>query len=295
MAISTCEVHTNQNQKEMKMHGNPDFPIACYEDDMQLIQVPIHWHDEYEYIIATKGTVTVIVNGINICLHVGDSIFINAGCLHGVKNVHEEDSVLRSLVILPKMIGGSSDSIIFKKIILPLTTKDAPAFVILNQQNSWQKDIANRMLSAWSTISEEAFDYENEARYQIAKAMHILVEHMPELNACHDSNTILLNRMKQAISYMEKHYSEDISNSVLMELLHCSESYLLRSFKQVLGDTPMKHLMNIRMQKAAELLLTTDLNSGEIAISCGFHDFSYFTKVFRQRIGVTPSKYRHSV
>lgn len=295
MAISICEVHTTQNHKDTTIHGNMDFPIACYEDDMQLINVPIHWHDEYEYIIAIKGTVTVIVNGINIKLNVGDSIFINSGCLHEVKRVTDADSVLRSLVILPKLVGGSSDSIIYKRIILPFTAKDAPAFVILNQQNNWQKEISDCMLMAWSSISSESFDYENETRYQIAKAMRILVEHMPELNLFHDSNTVLLNRMKQAISYIEEHYSDDISNSVLMELLNCSESHLLRSFKQVLGITPMKYLMNIRIQKAAEMLLTTDLKSSEISISCGFHDFSYFTKVFRQNMGTTPSKYRDSV
>ena len=156
-------------------------------------------------------------------------------------------------------------------------------------------ELSDCMLTAWSSVSNESFDYENETRYQIAKAMRILIDHMPELNLIRNTNTALLNRMKQAISYVEKHYSEDISNSDLMELLNCSESHLLRSFKQVLGITPMKYLTNFRIQKAAEMLLTTDLRSSDIAIACGFHDFSYFTKVFRQTIGMTPSNYRHSV
>ncbi len=42
MAISHCHVHTNNKQKETVQHGNMLFPIACYEDHMEEVDVPIH-------------------------------------------------------------------------------------------------------------------------------------------------------------------------------------------------------------------------------------------------------------
>ena len=293
MAISICNVHTNNSQKETTFHGSVNFPVACYEDDMQLMNVPIHWHDEYEYIIATKGIVTVLVNDEQIHLHVGDSIFINSECLHGVKSVTDEDSILRSLVILPKLIGGSADNIIFQRIIVPFSSTDAPSYILMNHNTKWQKDIANAMLSAWDSITTESYDFENEARYQISKAMRILVDHLSETEH-RKSNDILLNRIKISIAYIEEHFAEDISNRDLLELLNCSESVLLRSFHQVVGISPMQFLMNHRIQKAAEMLLTTDLKSCDIAVSCGFHDFSYFTKIFKRSMGMTPIEYRNS-
>ena len=140
MAISVCDVHINNNQKETTIHGSVHFPVACYEDNMQFMHVPLHWHDEYEYIYATEGIVTVYVNTEQIELKVGDSIFINSECLHGVKSVTDGDSILRSLVILPKLIGGSVDSIISQRIIVPLEVSNAPSYILLNNDSKWQKD-----------------------------------------------------------------------------------------------------------------------------------------------------------
>ena len=48
MAVSYCDVHLNSHQKETNQHGDIFFPIACYEDDMAQVDVPIHWHGELE-------------------------------------------------------------------------------------------------------------------------------------------------------------------------------------------------------------------------------------------------------
>lgn len=125
--------------------------------------------------------------------------------------------------------------------------------------------------------------------------MRILVEHLSEIATPTKSNNILLDRMKIAISHIEAHYADDICNHDLMELLDCSESVLLRNFKQVVGTSPMQFLMNYRIQKAAEMLLTTDLKSCDIVASCGFHDISYFTKIFKRTMGVTPSMYSDTI
>jgi len=292
MAISICDVHINNNKKDTTPYGSVNFPVACYEDDMQLMHVPVHWHDEYEYILATKGIVTVFVNTERIELKVGDSIFINSGCLHGVKSVTDEESVLRSLVILPKLIGGSSDSIMFQRLIIPFSINNASPYIILNDKTDWQKAISDAMLAAWNAITSESYDFENEARYQISKAMRFLVDHLSETNGF-KANDTLLNRVKHSISFMEKHFSEDISNQDLIQLIGCSESALLRSFKQAVGTSPMQYLMNYRIQKATEMLLTTELKSCDIATFCGFRDFSYFTKIFKRNMGMTPIEYRN--
>ena len=294
MAVSICDVHTGQTRKDTTSYGTLSFPIACYEDNMNIVTVPIHWHDEYEYILAVEGTVTVLLNSEAVELQVGESVFINSGCLHGVKPVAGGSSVLRSLVISPRLIGGSSDSVIFQRLILPLSVKDAPAFVLLNKHSDWQKAVAEHMLLAWSAVTEESYDFENEARYQVARGMRILVDHLAELPHRSPANEVILTRIKQALNFIETHYSEDIGTESLTQYCSCSESVLLRNFRQIVGTTPGRYLVQYRLQKAAELLLTTDLRSGDIACACGFHDFSYFTKMFRQTYGKTPLAYRET-
>jgi len=71
-----------------------------------------------------------------------------------------------------------------------------------------------------------------------------------------------------------------------------SESACLRSFRQLLGTTPIQYVKQYRVEKAAELLRSTRLKTGEIGAECGFADGSYFIKTFREVKHCTPLEYR---
>ena len=71
-----------------------------------------------------------------------------------------------------------------------------------------------------------------------------------------------------------------------------SESACLRSFRQMLGITPIQYVKQFRVEKAAELLRSTRLKTGEIGMECGFADGSYFIKTFREIKHCTPKEYR---
>lgn len=59
MALSICNPITDLYQKELFPHGAASFPITCFEDDMNIIIVPWHWHDEWEFIYVETGVLTV--------------------------------------------------------------------------------------------------------------------------------------------------------------------------------------------------------------------------------------------
>ena len=71
-----------------------------------------------------------------------------------------------------------------------------------------------------------------------------------------------------------------------------SESACLRSFRQLLDITPIQYVKQFRVEKAAELLRSTSLRTGEIGIECGFSDGSSFIKTFREIKHCTPKEYR---
>ena len=71
-----------------------------------------------------------------------------------------------------------------------------------------------------------------------------------------------------------------------------SESECLRCFHHMIGIPPIQYVKQLRIQKAADLLLTTNKKVGAIGAECGFPDTSYFTKTFRETMGCTHGKYR---
>ena len=60
----------------------------------------------------------------------------------------------------------------------------------------------------------------------------------------------------------------------------------------MIGRSPIQYVKQVRIQKAAELLLGTDLKISDIGLQCGFQEMSYFAKAFRELKGCTPHEFR---
>ena len=94
------------------------------------------------------------------------------------------------------------------------------------------------------------------------------------------------------LQYIQTHYAEEIRTEDIADSASISVSECLRCFKNTIHTTPIQYTIKYRVQKAAELLKTTNLNITEIGTRCGFVDMSYFTRVFKRIHGYTPKKYR---
>ena len=80
---------------------------------------------------------------------------------------------------------------------------------------------------------------------------------------------------------------------LISESAHVSKSECLRCFKVSMQTTPLKYLTEYRLQKAAELLTTTDEPIGTIAMNVGFKQSSHFGKCFKEKTGYSPRRYRY--
>jgi AraC-like DNA-binding protein len=97
--------------------------------------------------------------------------------------------------------------------------------------------------------------------------------------------------IEKAMELLQAHYMEDLSLEECAERLSTSPYTLSRSFKQVTGVNYVDTIMNLRMDKAKELLIGTQLKISEIAEQVGYQH-SYFNKIFKGVVGLTPTKYR---
>ena len=105
------------------------------------------------------------------------------------------------------------------------------------------------------------------------------------------SNTLISG----IISEIQENYTQDISLTVLSEKYSISPSHLSALIKRELGLPFSEYLTAKRMQKARELLQDEQLSIEAIADAVGYHDYFYFTKVFKKTQGISPSKYRKNL
>jgi len=97
----------------------------------------------------------------------------------------------------------------------------------------------------------------------------------------------------RVIRWLEEHYPQNVRLDDAAAAISASLSSIVHRLKQETGLTFAQHLNSIRTREAKHLLAHTDLSLGEISRRCGFCDQSYFTKVFRKHINLTPSEFRH--
>ena len=100
-------------------------------------------------------------------------------------------------------------------------------------------------------------------------------------------------RMLRCKEYLDENICDtSLRVSALAEMCGISEVYFRRLFSARLGTSPKQYILDIRIQKARQLLSEGGLKISAVAELCGFSGSYHFCRVFRQRMGVTPSDYR---
>jgi AraC-like DNA-binding protein len=95
-----------------------------------------------------------------------------------------------------------------------------------------------------------------------------------------------------AKEYFTEHYNEEISIEEYALSRHVSASWFNKSFKKVVGITPMKYILSTRIRNAQVLLETTDYNISNIASMVGYENAFYFSRLFKKQKGLSPAAYR---
>jgi AraC-like DNA-binding protein len=99
-------------------------------------------------------------------------------------------------------------------------------------------------------------------------------------------------KLLAVLHYIDEHLTEPMSNARLAEIALSSESRFIRRFREATGRTPARYVQERRLERASQLLVSTDLGIDEIAETSGFANRYYFTRVFTQRMGLPPGRYR---
>lgn len=147
----------------------------------------------------------------------------------------------------------------------------------------------NNILDAHQLTAANELRRKSELLQLIACVME---ENEERLNAakCNDcSGTIYVKRV---VEYLSTHYNEKIRINELADLIGINRCYLTNIFKKQFGVSPQEYLVKLRMDQAASLICNTGLTVSEVAARVGYEDPLAFSKIFRQKYGVSPKKWR---
>ena len=98
--------------------------------------------------------------------------------------------------------------------------------------------------------------------------------------------------LKSSIKYIHANYTEKIEIPHLAKLEGLSNSRYIVVFSKEMGKTPREYILDLRLARACDLLLSTDMEINQVGASSGYKDQYFFSKIFKKHMGISPQEYR---
>lgn len=261
---------------------SPDIPVP---------ETNYHCHEDFiELSFVTSGSVDYLIEGEEYTLKKGQVLISNPGIYH--KELFNSNTNCRELHL------GITDINIFnncKKDFIDIGDKNVLTL------NTYKDEI----LKTCQDIVDEQKNHKQTSPFMLKSlVMKVLVllhreinEEIPNLNSQEFS---FKSREKKVLvesitKYLNENYTEDISLYTLSKNMYLSPVYISKIFKELMGDSPINYLIQIRLIKAKNLLEDSKLSIKTIAKMVGYNDPYYFSKLYKKYYGISPNKARKIV
>ena len=295
MIYHPTELMLDDRQREKLQGYDPGFPytaIDCRFDGYSGPCVDWHWHATLEINVCVSGVLKTSTQRGEYIVREGDAVLVNANVLHrneaeggapGVRvQTHMFDRALVAAAELP-----------LRRYVAPVVECALLDALPLSRGEPRQRAVLEALDRAFIAADEEKDGYELEICGLLNRAWQgIYALAQPVIGARQPLPRMETARLKQMLGFIREHFAEDISPVDIAAAAGVCERECFRCFKQELGTTPLSSLTDFRVRKAAELLRETDRSVTDIASACGFATSSYFGKVFRRRMNLSPLAYR---
>lgn len=247
------------------------FPIRLIDYINEPYIIVPHWHEHIEIHYIFDGTGLLKCGEEEINVKKGQCVIINGNELH----------------------QGTGEICNYGCMILPPSFFD-DKYIVFERiaEDDTITELFGRIYKSFRTKSNTS-DFEIKGYTNLLTA-HLIRNYSAEMLSenLYASRMRKLDKINEAIKYINEHFHEHITTSFLAELIHISEGHFCGLFREATGVTAKEYINKVRVKKAEELILSTDMNISEVGICSGFCDANYFTRTFKKYTGKVPSDLR---
>ena len=288
------QIITNQFQKELKQHGNEQFPfLVSYQklSEYESGSFMWHWHPEIEITYVQKGTMCYKVNHMVYHLKEGDIVFNNSGALHSGTMENQKDCAYIPVTFDSRLIYGFFQSTVNSKYVDPVIQDSMLPAICIDQSEPWHKPFREYLLRIIDLDEKKPDFYELDITICL-QSMWRLLEHITYEPQASRENSLEYDRIKKILSYIEENYQNKITLNDIAGHIHLCESECTRLFKRHMNTTLFAFLQEYRIERSLEFL-QDDQPVSAVADKAGFSDPNYYSKVFAKIKGCSPREYRN--
>lgn len=268
MAIHTSSQDTTNFSPQNYLQVNSCGPEIHYPEEIHVFRK--NGRLDYLLLYVTSGTCTVKYHGEEHTLREGDFI-------HYLPNERQEyhfGSSQKSQGFFLHYTGNGIESILQE---------------LHFSGGVYHFPISQKIVGTFEEIVQE---------YQLAPPLHeqaksaLLLSLLTQLARQINYGNLRSSKINEVIRLMQAHYMEDYNIDTYADYCSLSPGRFSHKFKEATGISPLQYFINIKLEKAKELLAFSDLNISEVAEQVGYHNPLYFSRQFSSHTGVSPNGYR---
>lgn len=268
----------------------PDgFPVGILKFN-QFSFLP-HWHNDVEIIYVYEGNLRMTVNSETRILSAGESCICCSGDIHSYdsSDLHcNAIFVLFNTEIIDKQIQWPQDAMFITPFI------DETILRKYNISSDFPKQIGDLLIDVYHELEEKKEYYQVFVRSKLLELNGLILRNFPRRlsKANHLKSYTMVNKIQNALDYINCNYTEDIRLSDIAVLAELQISQFSKLFKHMCGMTFVNYLNNVRISKAEEKIINSMEPITDIALACGFNSIRNFNRTFKKLKNTSPSDLR---
>lgn len=252
-----------------------------------------HHHTEFEISVFISGSGTYTVGNKVYDFRKGDVFMFSSDEVHCITNIEADEPMdLMNIHFEPRFIWSAGNGSKFLKIFLERNDNYENR---LDRENPATAKIRELILDMQKEFELKEPEYEFMIKADLLK---ILVTAMRSYDYIESNTSSFTARqqslysLEKAMNYIDKNLTESISLDALAKNANMSRTYFCTIFKKLNGISPWDYITIKRVEKATELLVSTNITMLELALKCGFNNTANFNRSFKKVTGKVPGDYR---
>ena len=243
-------------------------------------EVPIHWHDYYEFVYVTDGEATHHCNGQDLKIAAGSAMLLGPTDFHGYSTPPGGKLACYNLAIDPHFMEQRLTGTVTE----------------LQLAGAWSTADLSEAADLLDQIWAESTSTEPGSTLLLESLLLcVLIKLARRQSSTEPTPEPTSDRgIRQALYYLERHFREALSLGEVARQAHLSPNHFSERFHEFTGSPFQTYLQHRRLRFARSLLRSSELTVGEAARAAGLHDPSHFARAYRHLFGAPPSVDRHA-
>ena len=274
---------------KLKITYEHNIPINAFRWTPSVSAVPLHFHSSLEVGLCTGGAGVFHFGDKQYAVTPGDVFIVNNLELHIAQSDARDPSTYIFINFDPGLLLDEEEAL-----LLPFAYRSDHFDNRIPADSPLAEPLGALIRKIWHEMNARQSGYQSMAKSALLELCVLLLRHYATGMSQHEWQrmTAAFGRLRPALKLMEERFREPLDLRDVAEALGVSPSRASRLLQQELGRSFKAHMLQLRINEAKRLLISSKRNVTEVGFESGFQSAASFFRLFKQEAGLAPLEYR---